>query len=136
MGTQAMFRALASGLSGAAVLAKSVGAHLTVVDCGIDGDLQDVRAGEGQSIELIHDKVTFGTADFRHAPAMTEAQLDAAIQVGRKCVANEVSKRGVRVVCIGEVGIGNTTSAAAVLTSLMECDAHECCGRGTGLDDA
>jgi len=80
-------------------------------------------------------QVARGTADLRSGAAMDEATLDAALSAGRDAVAAE-AERGVRVVCIGEVGIGNTTSAAAVLAALTGADASECCGRGTGLDDA
>ena len=83
-----------------------------------------------------HAKVAEGTADFRSSAAMDEDQFKRALQVGIDCVADEVATRDVKVLAIGEVGIGNTTAAAAVLTSLLGADAAECCGRGTGLDDA
>lgn len=134
--TGAVFRALAAGVSGTAVLSRSAGAHLTVVDAGIDAD---VRTGcpEGGALVLVrHDKVAFGTADIRTQPAMDEPALERALALGRERVAEEVAQRGARVVAVGEVGIGNTTSAAALLASLAAADAAECCGRGTGLDDA
>ena len=139
--TQAVFRTLAAGKSGTAVLTRSSGAHLTVVDCGIDGNVSSVVAcsnGEGceTSIDVVHAKVATGTADIRTSPAMTEAELDAALSVGRERVAAEVRLRGTRCVAIGEVGIGNTTSASALLATLTGVSAAECCGRGTGLDEA
>ena len=73
--SQAVFRALAAGISGTAVLAESVGAHLTVVDVGLDGDVRGVHAAAGRRIAVTHAKVARGTADCRRAPAMTEAQL-------------------------------------------------------------
>jgi len=131
--TQAVFRSLAAGISGTAVLARSAGAGLTVVDVGIDGDVAHVD-GSSADITVRHCKVRGGTDDFREGPSMDEETLAAALKVGRESVAAEAA-RGVRVVCIGEVGIGNTTSAAALLAALTGADAADCCGRGTGLDD-
>ena len=133
--SQAVFRALAAGISGTAILARSVGAHLTVIDAGIDGDVSEV-SGKDTSISVRHAKVAHGTADCRSAPAMDDSMLVSALKLGSDCVADEVSQRGAKVVAIGEVGIGNTTSAAALLSALTGADAAECCGRGTGLDDA
>ena len=130
--TQAIFRSLAAGVSCAAVLARSVGATLHVVDVGIDGDVSDVRDRDGI---LVHRcKVLPGTSDLRVAPAMTEPALDAALRVGRQRV--RVVSCGATVICVGEVGIGNTTAAACLLAALTGNGAETVCGRGTGLDDA
>ena len=131
--SQAVFRALAAGISGTATIARSVGAHLAVVDVGIAGDVSKVCNAAGHKISVRHAKVAEGTADFRSSAAMDEDQFKRALQVGIDCVADEVATRDVKVLAIGEVGIGNTTAAAAVLTFVD--DAAECCGR-TGLDDA
>ena len=133
--TNSVFRALAAGISGTAVISRSVGAGVTVIDVGIDGDVSDVTSGDA-NVAVRHSKVARGTADFRHNPALTSDTLDAALRTGRDVVAAEATQRGVLVVAIGEVGIGNTTSAAALLAALTGSDASECCGRGTGLDDA
>lgn len=133
--TQAVFRALAVGVSGTGVLCRSNGAHLTVVDCGVNGDLCSVASPAGSAITVCHAKVSTGTADMRFGPAMTEAELEAALRVGRERVADEAAQRGARCVGIGEIGIGNTTSAAALLATLTGATAAECCGRGTGLDE-
>ncbi|CAH0367464.1 unnamed protein product [Pelagomonas calceolata] len=130
--TQAIFRSLAAGVSCAAVLARSVGATLHVVDVGVDGDVSDVRDRDG--IEVHHCKVLPGTSDIRREPAMSEEALDAALRVGQQQV--QVVSCGATVICIGEVGIGNTTSAACLLAALTGSDAETVCGRGTGLDDA
>lgn len=133
--TQAVFRALAAGISGTAVIARSSGAHLTVVDCGIAGDVASVTSSSS-AIDVVHAKVAEGTADLRHGACMTEPQLERALGVGSDAVAAEASSRGARCVCVGEVGIGNTTSAAALLAALTGSLPADCCGRGTGLDDA
>jgi len=131
--TQAIFRSLAAGISGTAVLTRSAGASLTVVDVGIDGDMLQVE-GATETIRVSHAKISRGTADSRIGPAMSEESVAAAIDVGRSALAAEAA-RGMRVVCVGEIGIGNTTSAAAMLAALTGADANECCGRGTGLND-
>ena len=142
--TQSIFRALAAGVSATGVLARTNGAHLSVVDVGIAGDVSSVRAASN-SITVVHAKVADGTADCRQNPAMTADECARALAAGRAQVAAEVSERGARVVCIGEIGIGNTTLAAALLALLLAHDAEGglagvdiagCCGRGTGLDDA
>lgn len=114
--TQAIFRSLAAGISGTAVLARSAGASLVVVDVGIDGDVSQVD-GSSPSILVRHNKVRSGTDDLRQGPAMDEEALAAALSVGKECVTLEAA-RGTKVVCIGEVGIGNTTSSAALLAAL------------------
>ena len=133
--TCAVFRALAAGVSATGVLARAAGAALTVVDCGIDGVVDDVQPGSS-SIRVCHAKLAKGTADMRTSPAMDEEGVEAALELGRACVREEVARHGVRVIAIGEVGIGNTTSAAALLAALTGVAPCECCGRGTGLDDA
>ena len=134
--SQAVFRALCAGISGTATIARSIDAHLTVVDAGIAGDVSKVCATAGRKISVRHAKVSEGTADFRNGPAMSEEEFGRALQVGIDTVADEVASRDAKVVAIGEVGIGNTTAAAAVLAALVGADAAECCGRGTGLDEA
>ena len=138
--TQAVFRSLCAGISGVAVLARAADAHLTVVDVGIDGEVGDASAATGRAISVRHDKVARGSHDLCAGPAMDEATLARALQAGRDAMAAEAAERGARVVALGEVGIGNTTSAAALLAALTgaasDADVAACCGRGTGLDDA
>ena len=153
--TQTMFRALAGGVSCAAVLARSVGASLVVVDVGIDGDVSNAQAANG--VEVIHAKVARGTAAFP-SPAMTSHVhytcaddlgdhshshhehtcdghgpcLDAALLVGRDRVAAAAAS-GARTVCIGEVGVGNDAAAACLLALLTGSTAKTCCGCSVGF---
>ena len=154
--TQTMFKALAGGVSCTAVLARSVGASLVVVDVGIDGDVSNAPAANG--VEVIHAKVARGTAAFP-SPAMTSHVhytcddsddhshlhthehkcdghgpcLDAALLVGRDRVAAAASG-GARIVCIGEVGVGNDAAAACLLSLLTGSDAKTCCRAGHQID--
>jgi nicotinate-nucleotide--dimethylbenzimidazole phosphoribosyltransferase len=71
------------------------------------------------------------TADFTTAPAMTEAEVIAALRTGWDAVDRDAD-----LVVTGEMGIGNTTSAAAICAAMMGGDAADWTGRGTGVDDA
>jgi hypothetical protein len=99
--TQAVFRSLAAGISGTAVLTRAAGASLAVIDIGIDGDVENVR-GASPWITVHARKVARGTADLAAEPAMDGAVLEDALKVGRDIVVAE-AERGVRVVCVGEV---------------------------------
>lgn len=71
------------------------------------------------------------TADFTQGPAMTEAEVCAALSVGWAAVDPAAD-----LLVTGEMGIGNTTAAAAIAAALFGGDAADWCGRGTGVDDA
>ena len=96
---------------GAAInqLAQCFGATMTVVELDLDRP----------------------TGDFTQGPAMTEAELLAALLVGWQAV-----DAGAHILLPGEMGIGNTTSAAAIACALFGGEAVDWVGRGTGVDDA
>lgn len=71
------------------------------------------------------------TADFTIAPALDEADFVAAVQTGWDAI-----RSGTDLVCLGEMGIGNTTAAAAVAAGLFGGTGTDWAGRGTGVDDA
>ncbi|WP_408887916.1 nicotinate-nucleotide--dimethylbenzimidazole phosphoribosyltransferase [Novacetimonas maltaceti] len=71
------------------------------------------------------------TADFTHAPAMTEAAFLDAVTTGMNAVGEETD-----LLCLGEMGIGNTTAASAVAAGLFGGHGAQWAGRGTGLDAA
>ncbi|TCT13564.1 nicotinate-nucleotide-dimethylbenzimidazole phosphoribosyltransferase [Tepidamorphus gemmatus] len=71
------------------------------------------------------------TADFTEAPAMTEAEFLAAVATGYGAVSADID-----LLCVGEMGIGNTTTAAALAAALFGGDGEHWAGRGTGVDDA
>lgn len=109
------------------VLARQIGARVVVVDAGVKADL-------APNAILIKGKVKPGTRDFSQEPAMTAQEAHAAIQLGLDVIAQE-QQRGLDVVCVGEMGIGNTTAASAILAVLTDHPPHEVTGRGTGLDE-
>lgn len=110
------------------VLAKLHGATLHVVDVGVDAELLDAAG-------LIHRKVARGTGNMAREAAMSDAMLQQALAVGI-AQADEAAAAGVTLVAIGEMGIGNTTSAAAITCALTGASPEMATGKGTGIDDA
>ena len=110
------------------VFARQHGIVLRVVDAGVAREFADQPG-------LIVAKVAAGTANFLHQPEMTAAQCAEAIRRGRELAWAEIAS-GSNVLGFGEMGIGNTSSAAAIMSVLCHLDPAECVGRGTGLDDA
>ncbi|OAI46359.1 hypothetical protein AYO44_02000 [Planctomycetaceae bacterium SCGC AG-212-F19] len=78
--------------------------------------------------------IAAGTANFLYGPAMTPQQAQQAISAGRQVVAERLAD--VKVLGLGEMGIGNTSSASVLTTALTGKPASSVTGRGTGVDDA
>ncbi|HEX4143603.1 MAG TPA: nicotinate-nucleotide--dimethylbenzimidazole phosphoribosyltransferase [Pirellulales bacterium] len=110
------------------VLARQAGARVVVTDVGVATDLP-------ASPNLIAKKVRRGTANIAHGPAMTSDEALAAIRVGVEVIEAELD-RGLDILALGEMGIGNTTAAAAIAVVLTDREPAEMVGRGTGLDSA
>ena len=110
-----------------------------LIDCGIDGNVFDVKTNVktnlNSHVTVLHKKVAPGTSSVVSGPAMTDTQLSESLAIGANAVAAEVTDRNATVIGIGEAGIGNTTIAAALLSSLTCEKPEDCCGRGTGLDE-
>ena len=79
--------------------------------------------------------MAFGTKNFLKEPAMSEQETLKAIISGIE-VAYDLKEKGYKLLITGEMGIGNTTTSAAVLCSLLGLDAEVITGRGAGLSDA
>lgn len=116
-------RAAARGGSAIGVLARALGAELVLADIGL----------RGPRVEGVRDcRIADGSADITVAPALTDAQLRDAVQVGHS-LGHELAAR-CDVLVLGEIGIGNTTVAATLLAALTGLSPAAVCGRGTGLD--
>lgn len=85
----------------------------------------------GASLRVIPLSLETPTADFTTAPAMDEAAFLAAVSIGHAAVNSETD-----LLCLGEMGIGNTTAAAALAAALFGGNGADWAGRGTGIDDA
>lgn len=110
------------------VLARHFYTRVVVADIGVDADLPfhpDLRTI----------KVRRGTDSITRGPAMSEAEALLAIERGRQLVRDEIAV-GLDVALTGDMGIGNTTAAAALICALTGLDPDEVVGRGTGVDDA
>jgi len=104
------------------VFARQNGCALQVVDAGVNHDF-------GQRPGLLDRKVAKGTRNFALAPAMSRQQLDTALEHGMALVGDLPGT----VVGFGEMGIGNTTAAAAIMHKLTGLPLPQCVGAGTGL---
>lgn len=114
--------------AGANALAKFCKADMVVVDMGVAGDLSDVPG-------LLHRKIAWGTNNFTEGPAMTREQAVRALEIGIE-VVNEKVKEGYRCFSLGEMGIGNTTSSAAIVAAFAGLSPERATGRGTGISDS
>ncbi|KQX87814.1 nicotinate-nucleotide--dimethylbenzimidazole phosphoribosyltransferase [Variovorax sp. Root473] len=112
-----------AGGAAVSVLARQHGLALTVVDCGVRRDFQP-RPG------LVSRRIAAGTADASAGPAMTPEQCAQAIANGREVVRALPGNA----LLLGEMGIGNSSSAALLLSRLAGLDIGLCTGAGTGLD--
>jgi nicotinate-nucleotide--dimethylbenzimidazole phosphoribosyltransferase len=119
---------------GAAVNAMAGEARIEIdlVDVGLAGDLSAVPTAP--VVPLRHAKVRSGTENLRSLRAMLREEAEAAIAVGR-AVAKEAIHRGADAIGLGEIGIGNTTSAAALACIFTGSEPGLVVGRGTGIDD-
>ena len=126
--TAAMVGAYLGGRAAVNVFAAQAGARLVVVDAGVAADLP-AHAG------LADARVRAGTRDWRHGPAMTVAELDQAMQRSGALV-DGLADGGCTVLALGEMGIGNTASAALLVHKVAGLDLAVLTGRGAGLDDA
>ncbi len=124
--TTAVAKALAEGTSNVNIFANQAGADVEVYDTGMIDDLKV----EG----LIVQKSVNGTKNMSKEPAMTKDQLIFAIETGIHA-AEKAKADGIQIVVIGEMGIGNTTTSAAVASILLGADPHLMTGRGSGLSD-
>jgi nicotinate-nucleotide--dimethylbenzimidazole phosphoribosyltransferase len=123
--TVQMLRNFASGGAAISVLSRTLGLPLEVVDAGTLST--EVIPG------VIVDKPRNGTRDFSREPALTGEELAFALDTGRRAVARQM-QHAPQLLIFGEMGIGNTTSAAAIAAVLLPCAPSEIVGAGTGLD--
>lgn len=122
--TEEMTVNVAMGSSVASALARSMQIPIDVYDVGVARPVRHPNV-------RVH-KVAEGTADFTLGPAMTEAQLDTALQIGMEA-AREAIRQGADALFLGELGIGNTTSASALAAWLLDVPVSRVVGIGTGV---
>ncbi|MFA5081515.1 MAG: nicotinate-nucleotide--dimethylbenzimidazole phosphoribosyltransferase [Hydrogenophilaceae bacterium] len=123
--TQQMLANFVAGGGAIAVLARELGASLEVIDVG--------SLAPEPMPGVLWDKAGQGTANLATGPAMTEAEVIAALDAGRRS-AERALAAGAELYLGGEMGIGNTTAAAALACTLLDLAGRELAGPGTGLD--
>ncbi|NMA35079.1 MAG: nicotinate-nucleotide--dimethylbenzimidazole phosphoribosyltransferase [Clostridiaceae bacterium] len=114
------------GITGVAVLAKCFNADLMVVDVGINADISHPG--------IISRKIRKGTSNLAKQPAMTRDEAVSAMLTGIE-MAGEARRKGYKIIGVGEMGIGNTTTSSAVLCALTGIDAGLAVGKGAGLSN-
>ncbi|MDD5035921.1 MAG: nicotinate-nucleotide--dimethylbenzimidazole phosphoribosyltransferase, partial [Methylococcaceae bacterium] len=124
--TRQRLRNFVGGGAAISVLARLTDARLEVVDMGVAEALED-------SSGLILARVGCGTANFAHQPAMSENQREAALIAGAEA-ALRAQRYGAQIFIGGEMGIANTSSAAALACALLGADPASLTGPGTGLN--
>lgn len=128
--TAAMVANFTAGGAAASVASRSLGIPLRVVDVGVRSPVQ-----AGGPIELVRDPVAdLPAGDLRTEDAMPEATYAAALAAGRRQVDSIPGDAALLI--LGEMGIGNSTAAAAVAASLLGISAREAVGPGTGVRGA
>lgn len=126
--TAAMVRTMAAGRAAVNAFAATVGAHVVLVDVGVDGDLSELPG-------VVHDKVRAGTASLAAGPAMTRDEALAAVDVGLRHAAT-LAADGSDLLVGGDMGIGNTTASTVLVAHAVRArpaDALALVGRGAGV---
>ncbi|MFS1437534.1 nicotinate-nucleotide--dimethylbenzimidazole phosphoribosyltransferase [Shewanella sp. 10N.286.48.A6] len=125
--TQQMVANFANGGAAINVFCRQMGLNLEVIDCGMLQPVDDPRITQhrlGNGTQAIHQKAAMSLLavkdGFSYASEVVQRHYDS----------------GCNLIALGEMGIGNTSSAAAIMAALLGLDIKECVGRGTGIDDS
>ena len=116
-----------NGGSAINVFSNQHGIDLKVIDAGVNFDFEPHPM-------LIDNKVNHGTQNFLKNKAMTGAEYNSCIENGRNIV-KDIAAQGTNIIGFGEMGIGNTSSSAILMSYLCDLPIEDCVGKGTGLDD-
>lgn len=127
--TAQMVGGFCAGFAAISAFARAVGAHVFVADFGVDAEL----ASHPQLFDL---KVARGTASLAHGPAMPRENVERALEAGAEAFRLIREHAGtLEILALGDMGIGNTTSAAALIAMFTSTPVGLVAGRGTGIDD-
>ncbi len=116
------------GGGGVNMFCRQHGFKLRIVDVGVDHDLSSTPG-------IIDRKIARGTQNFLYGPAMTEEQFGQALNVGVE-LADDCVAEGCRVLCVGEMGIANTSPSSIWMHLFCHIPLERCIGAGAGLDSA
>jgi nicotinate-nucleotide--dimethylbenzimidazole phosphoribosyltransferase len=127
--TMQMVYNLIKGGAAVNVLARHAGSRVVVIDMGVRADLE-------KHPELIIKKIGYGTNNIAQGPAMSKKEAVASIEAGIEVFEAEYNKgKGIDIIGIGEMGIGNSASSAAIASVFTGKSVEDVTGRGTGVDD-
>jgi nicotinate-nucleotide--dimethylbenzimidazole phosphoribosyltransferase len=127
--TPQMVMNFVSGGAAINVIAKAGGCRVIVADVGVASDFPPDAP--------IHSrKIALGTQNLARGPAMSRAQAEESVAAGIEIFESELLREGFDIAATGDMGIGNTTSACAIASVLLDRDPGELAGRGTGISDA
>ena len=115
------------GGGGVNMFCRQHGFKLRIIDVGVDYDLSEVDG-------IIDRKIGRGTKNFLYEPAMSEDEFDCAIQIGSDLV-DDCAAEGCRILCIGEMGIGNTSPSSIWMSLFGDIPLKNCIGAGAGLNN-
>ncbi|MDR0137520.1 nicotinate-nucleotide--dimethylbenzimidazole phosphoribosyltransferase [Metabacillus idriensis] len=121
--TAQMVNNFLSGGAAINVFTKRVNGLLEIVDAGVKTEIPGVRS----------EKIAYGTKNFAVEPAMTRMEAVRSLEVGMQ-QADAMIKNGAKLLILGEMGIGNTTSSSAIAAALSGIKPEELTGRGTGIE--
>jgi nicotinate-nucleotide--dimethylbenzimidazole phosphoribosyltransferase len=130
--TAAMIANVMSGGAAINAIARESGVDVVVTDVGIAGDLSSAPIAPVVALEAR--RVRAGTGNLRREPAMTRAEVERALDVGAE-IARRAVASGADAIGLGEIGIGNTTSAAALTCVFTGARPADVVGRGTGVGE-
>lgn len=115
------------GGGGVNMFCRQHGFHLYIIDVGVDYDLSNVEG-------IINRKIARGTKNFLYEAAMSEEEYERALAVGKEMVDN-CHKEGCNIICMGEMGIGNTSPSSIWMHLLGNIPLKDCISAGAGLND-
>jgi nicotinate-nucleotide--dimethylbenzimidazole phosphoribosyltransferase len=127
--TPAMVRTFLAGRAGVSVLAAQHDVTMRVLDIGVDDDLDDVDPAVQEF------KIRRGSGAIHLEDAMTADETRQAVEAGAVVAVEEIAA-GAQLLVSGDMGIGNTTPAAALIAASLGMPAAEVTGRGTGIDES
>ena len=131
--TAAMTANVMSGGAAVSAIAADCRVDILLTDVGIAGDLSALPPLP--LVALRRQRIRPGTGDISREPAMTRAQAESAMAIGAD-VARAALEAGSHAIALGEIGIGNTTAAAALVSVFTGIPPALTVGRGTGISDA
>ena len=122
------------GGGGVNLFCRQHGFKLRIIDAGVDHDLSPFYMEEEQGAGgILNRKIAWGTRDFLYEPAMTETEMEQAIEVGVREV-DACIEAGCNILCIGEMGAANTSPSSIWMSLFCGIPLAECVGVGSGLD--